>query len=241
MSLLQNLAELTMGLFLHCLFLCWGFGDLITVLLITPSMLLLLFLLCLFHHLSSGRIMQSLWTGRGILTPQTFNKSAWLHCCSGQEALPWHGNWRENNQGTWRDWGRVTKAAPQCFNMNSHGSECSINYDRPEVPPALRPQCLWASWWLFWKAKHRGLWCSLRKVAHGRSRGDGKIHTDPMVMSPAWPLEWLTRKEATSVYKEREENMSQNVATAILQTCLRDILIEKAGTKTTEYNGKQLV
>lgn len=52
---------------------------------------------CLFHHLSSGRIMQSLshCTGRGILTPQMFNKSARLHYCSGQEALPWHGNWEQ--------------------------------------------------------------------------------------------------------------------------------------------------
>lgn len=46
------------------------------------------------------------------------------------------------------------------------------------------------------------------------------------------------RKEVISVYKTREENVSQNVATAILQACLRDILIKKAGTKNTQYNGK---
>lgn len=58
-------------------------------------------------------------------------------------------------------------------------------------------------------------------------------HNEPFVAS-----RMSCKQGRTRVYQTREENMRPNVATAILEACLREILIEKAATKCPQDNRK---
>lgn len=165
-SFLQNLVELAVGLFLHCLFLCWGFGDLITVLII-PSMLLCFHVSFIIFHqagscsLSATVQVEASSPHRCLTNLQgCITVLARRHCPGMGTESKQSGHMkglRESHQ-------RCSSALPHGFTW-PNGSECNINYDRLEVPPARRPQCLWASQWLFWKGKRSGLCCSLLKAA----------------------------------------------------------------------------
>lgn len=99
--------------------------------------------------LSSGGIMQSLrqWTCRGygssILTPQTFNE----HGCITILARRHYPGTGTGEQTIRVHAGAEAEVPKWLFKASSwihmaKRSECSINYDRPDVPPALHPQCL---------------------------------------------------------------------------------------------------
>lgn len=85
--------------------------------------------------------MQSLrqWTCRGfgsiILTPQSFSESAWLRYHPGGITLARTIRVRA---------GAETEVPELLLRASSwipvtKGSECSMNYDRPDVPPVLPP------------------------------------------------------------------------------------------------------
>lgn len=132
------------------------------------------------------------WTCRGfgssILTPQPFNESAWLR---------YHPGGGSTLARTTRVRAGAAAEVPELLLKASSwipvtkGSECSMNYDRPDVPPALPPPPS-ASEHLggfseMGTPRDRG--AGFSRELHGGSRGDGKIHAGPLVMSPAWLLE----------------------------------------------------
>lgn len=129
------------------LFFFWGFGGLCTVLLISTSLLLLICLSRLFHQVGSCSLSDSGRVEAMGVACSPHRRLTNPHGCIIILASRHYPGMGTGEQTIRVHTGAEAEVPKQLFKASSwihmaKGSECRINYDRPDIPPALHPQHL---------------------------------------------------------------------------------------------------